>query len=99
MPPVYRVNLTLDVADKLEEIFTYIKQDSPENAARMVERLLAAMEGLNILPHRYKVVANSAEVGEEIRSMPVGKYLVRYHINERIRTVTILSARHGARNR
>jgi toxin ParE1/3/4 len=97
MPPVYRVNLTLRVADQLQEIFDYIAKDSPDNAARLIRRLLDAMDGLESLPHRYKVVTNSATVGEELRSMPVGAYLVRYHVHDSARVVTIVSVRHGAR--
>jgi toxin ParE1/3/4 len=97
MPPTYRVTLTAQVAVHLDEIFSYIEKDSPQNAARMIGRLLDAMEGLDMLPHRYKVVSNSDAVGDEVRSMPVGNYLVRYHVDDRIRVVTILSVRHGAR--
>ena len=35
--------------------------------------------------------------GEEVRSMPVPPYLVRYHIDDSKLLVTIVSVRHGAR--
>ena len=98
MHPTYRVNLTLRAADHLEEIYRYIEQDSPTNAATMIGRLLDAIDALDILPHRYKVVANPNAVGTEVRSMPVGTYLVRYHVDDTHRIVTILSVRHGARD-
>ena len=41
----YRVNLTMKAADDLQEIFDYIQKDSPEHAARMIERLLSATDG------------------------------------------------------
>ena len=98
MPPTYRANLTLRAADHLEEIYRYIEQDSPTNAATMIGRVLDAIDALDILPHRYKVVATPDVVGAEVRSMPVGNYLVRYHVDDATRTVTILSVRHGARD-
>jgi plasmid stabilization system protein ParE len=97
MPPVYRVNLTLRAAGHLQDIFEYIEKDSPQNAARMIRRLLDACDALDVLPHRYKVVKNTGVVGEEVRSMPVRPYLVRYHVDDAARVVTILSVRHGAR--
>jgi plasmid stabilization system protein ParE len=63
----------------------------------MVARILDAIDALDTLPHRYKVATDVADVDEEVRLMPVGRYLVRYHVSDSTRTVTILSVRHGAR--
>ena len=97
MPPTYRVNLTLESARHLEEIFDYVQQNSPQNAPRVIERILDAVFALETLPHRYKVVQNTSAVGETVRSMPVPPFLVRYHVNDNARVVTVLSVRHGAR--
>ena len=97
MPTPYRVNLTLAAAAELEEIHAYIEKGSPQNAAGMIGRLLAAIDGLELLPHRYKVVRNTHLLGEEVRSMPVRPYLIRYHVDDSARVVTILSVRHGPR--
>lgn len=97
MAPLYRVMLTRRAGGHLQDIFDYIEKDSPQNAARMIEKLLDAIDSLEVFPQRYKVVKNANEVGEEIRSMSVRPYLVRYHINESGLVVTILSVRHGAR--
>jgi toxin ParE1/3/4 len=97
MPDRYRVNLTARVAAQLQDVFEYIEEDSPENARRMIQRLMDAIDSLDILPHRYKVLEESDSLGEEIRSMVVKPFLVRYHINESAGVVTIVSIRHGAR--
>jgi toxin ParE1/3/4 len=97
MPDPYRVNLTRMAAADLAEIHAYIEQDSPQNAANMIGRLLAAIDGLELLPHRFKVVRNTRLVGERVRSMPVRPYLVRYHVDDSARVVTVLAVRHGAR--
>lgn len=97
MPDIYRVRLTIRVSHQLQEIFDYIAVDSDSNAARMIERILDAIDGLEMLPHRYKVVEDTDVLGEEVRSMPVRPYLVRYHVDESSHVVTILSVRHGAR--
>ena len=100
MPDVYRVRYTLAAADQLNQIFEYILEDSPQSARNMIARLLKAMDGLEILPHRYPVLERSSELlGDEVRSMPVPPFVVRYHVDDVRRTVTILGVRHGARRR
>ena|SRR3954471_24727645 len=97
MPPTYRIVITPFVAEQLQEIYDYIQQDSPQNAPRMIARLLDSIDRLEIFPHRYKVVRNTEEAGGDVHSMPVRPYLVRYEINDVEGVVTIMSVRHGAR--
>jgi plasmid stabilization system protein ParE len=97
MPDHYHVNYTLYSAQQLENIFDYIERDSPQNAARMIERLIQSIESLSLFPGRYGLLRNIDTLGVEIHSMPVRPYLIRYHINLSSKTVTILSIRHGAR--
>ena len=97
MPERYRVNLSLNAAGHLQGIFEYIQQDSPQNARRMIERLLDGVDSLEAFPHRYKILRNVAVFGEEVRSMPVLPYLIRYHVDDHNHVVTILSVRHGSR--
>jgi plasmid stabilization system protein ParE len=66
MTPKYRVDLTQQAGTHLQDIFDYIEKDSPQNAAKMSERLLDSIDALDILPHRYKVVENTDSVGEEV---------------------------------
>ena len=97
MPASYRIRFTVNAAGQLEEIFDYIRRDSPQNAARMIQRLLDAIDSLDLFPHRYKVLEDIETFGEEVRSMPVPPYLVRYHIDDARLAVTVVSVRHGAR--
>ena len=97
MPETYRIRYTLRAADHLREIFDYIERDSPRNATRMIERLLIAIDSLDTMPHRYNVVKNTAQLGEDVRSMLIRPYFIRYHVDERERVVTILSVCHSAR--
>ena len=55
MPDTYFVRITPRALADLEQIFEYIRQDSPQNAATMIEKLVESIAGLNILPHRYDV--------------------------------------------
>jgi len=95
----YRVQITTRAFADLERIFEYIKRDSPQNAAKMIQTLLDAIEGLSILPRRFDVPRTGSPRGRKIRSMPVKPYLVRYRIDEREHIVSILRVSHGARRR
>lgn len=100
MPPAparYLVRLTLRASEDLQEIFDYIAAHSPQNAAGFIGRLLDAIDGLDILPHRYPVSGSRHADSNDVRSMPVGNYLVLYSIDDFNRAVHILNVRHGAR--
>ena len=99
MPDTYLVRITPRALADLEAIFDYIRRDSPQNAAAMIARLLDAVDGLDILPHRFDVPRVGTVRGRQIRSMPVRPYLVRYRIDEARKVVYVLRVRHGARRR
>jgi len=99
MPETYRVRITPLVLAELQGIFDFIAKDSPQNAAKMIGKLLDAIDGLNIFPHRYDVPRIGGGRGVKIRSMPVWPYLVRYRIDDETKTVFILRVRHGSRQR
>lgn len=63
----------------------------------MITRLLDAIDALETLPHRYTLVSSPEDLGEEVRSMPVRPFRVRYHVDDSTQAVTILSVRRGAR--
>ena len=97
MPETFRVSFTMKAAGDLERVFEYIEKDSPAHAAKLIGRLLDAIDSLQILPHRNRPVKGAAPLGEQIRSIVVRPYLIRYSINDSTGVVTILSVRHGAR--
>jgi toxin ParE1/3/4 len=97
MPDIYRISFTMKAADDLEEVFEYVQKDSPQNALKLIRRLLDGIDSLQILPHRHKLAEGADALGEPIRSMPMRPHLIRYHVDDSTRIVTILSVRHGAR--
>ena len=99
MPDTYHIRITPRALADLEGIFTYIRTHSPDNAAKVIEGLITAIDSLDIFPHRYRVPRVGFVRGELIRSMPVPPFLVRYRIDERRKAVHILRVRHGARRR
>ncbi len=95
MPRLYRVRITPRALCDLQGIFDYIAEDSPGNAAAMIERILDAIDGLEFMPYRYKVLEGAE--GKGIRSIPIRPYLVRFRVEEEPGIVHVLHVRHGAR--
>ncbi|HSI34138.1 MAG: hypothetical protein ACAI43_04570 [Phycisphaerae bacterium] len=46
----YVVRLTFHTADQLTEIFNYIERDSPQNAGKVIARILDAIDSLEMFP-------------------------------------------------
>lgn len=99
MPDVYRLIVSPEVLSDMEAIHAFIAQDSPVNAAKMVERILAGMETLKTVPHRAVVEYTSRKLKHPVRSLPVRPYIVFFRVLDEERVVRILTVRHGARRR
>ena len=97
MPEVYAIRITPRALADLEDIFNFVRKSSPQNAPKLIETLLDAIDGLSIFPHRYNVPRTGYVKGRQIRSMPLPPHLVRYRIDDRRKAVHILRIRHGAR--
>ena len=93
----YRVRYTRTAAAQLQEIFDYIEKESPAGAAKMIGRIVDAIDTLDILPQRHAIISGTDTGAPELRSMIVRPYLIRYCVNEDPALVTVLSVRHGAR--
>lgn len=83
MAPRYRIRFSLAADRHIEQIFDYIRKDSPEAADRILRDILAAIETLRDLPHLYPVLQDTKRYGRDMRSFPVGRYLVRYRLTTR----------------
>jgi toxin ParE1/3/4 len=95
MPELYRVELTPSIGISLQEIFDYIAQDSPRHATRMIDRILRAIDGLEIFPKRQMAPGQENEANP-IRSLPVDNYVIYYDVDDVMKVVRILRVIHGA---
>ncbi len=64
-----------EAENDLEEIWWYIAQDSPDNADRFLERIEESCLALADFP---KLGISREELKSDLRSQPVGNYLVFY---------------------
>jgi toxin ParE1/3/4 len=76
----------------LDEIFTYIAQDNPPAAARLVTRIEEVAARIAATPYIGEATRKS-----NFRRFPVGNYLIVYEVGQD--EVIIHYVRHGARRR
>ena len=93
----FRVIISNEAFEALQEIFAYIEKDSPQNAATTVGRLLDSIDSLDFMPSRYGVVGASRKRNTPVHRMVVQPFLVYYAVSDIAHTVTVLTIVHGAR--
>ena len=98
-PSHFRIVMSPEAAADIENIHAYISQDSPQNAATMVGRILDSIARLETFPHHNLVEHRSRKIKHPVRSLPVRPYLVYFRVLDSEQVVRILSVRHGARRR
>jgi plasmid stabilization system protein ParE len=97
MSPRYRIEYAPKAKAELTAIHDYIAQDSAQNAANMIEKILHAIDGLDTFPMRRVVQEPSKRLPYPVRVLPVPPYLVFFRVLERDAVVQIMRIRHGAR--
>jgi plasmid stabilization system protein ParE len=96
MPQSLRIRILPEAATDLAGIFDHIQQQSPQNAASVIEELINAIDSLSLFPRRYKVHRSARRGRRPVRSMPVPPFIVYYRIIEEHDTVEVMTVRHGA---
>ena len=95
----YCVDITSEAEAEIREAYSWIRGDSPANAARWREGLLQAVRSLSQHPTRCPLAPESTQFKQEIRQLLFGKrggvYRVLFVMDEK--TVHILHVRHTAR--
>jgi toxin ParE1/3/4 len=94
----YRIVITDDVFARLDEIFTYIAldQQSPQNAQRVIDRLVKDIYSLEFMPHRCAKVRTKRFTGGVYRKLISKPYVTVFRIDDRLKAVYVVSIRHGA---
>ena len=95
MAATHRVIISNQALADLQRIFGYIQQDSPQNAAAVIDRILDAIDKLDEFPSRYGIVGRSRKRGTAIHRMVVRPFLVYYSVDDARSVVVALTVRHG----
>ena len=95
MPAKYSVEITPAAERDVEEIWTYIADDSPENATAFMLRLEEQIEALEQFPERCPLIPENDILGTGYRHHIYGAYRTIIRITGK--TVFIVRIIHGAR--
>jgi toxin ParE1/3/4 len=95
----YRVSLTARAVQDLDNIFQFIQAEQSGQAATWFNGLHEAVQSLASLPHRAPVTPENPTLRHLLYGSKPNVYRVIYSTDDTKKTVTILTIRHGARNR
>ena len=95
----YNVDITDAAFALIREAAHYIAIDAaaPLNAGRWLEQVWDAIDGLEAMPSRCVLAAESAYKTYEVRRQLVGNYLILFTIDEAAHQVWVIGFRHGSR--
>jgi plasmid stabilization system protein ParE len=95
MPAKFHVRITRTAERDLEEAWTFIAQDSPEEAERFIRRLEEHIETLERFPERCPLIPENEILGSRYRHLLHGDYRTILRIAGK--TVYVLRIIHGSR--
>ena len=93
MSDLYRVIISPAALTQLGRILDYIAQDSPANAVKVIDYLLAEIDSLERFPVRHAEVQTAEGL---LRRMPCPPFRIFYEINRPQRTVRVMAVQDGA---
>ena len=95
MPVIYSVEITPIAESDVEDIWTYIANDSPANATAFILRLEEQIATLEQSPERCPLIPENEQMGTSYRHLLNGAYRTIFRIGGE--TVFILRIIHGSR--
>lgn len=95
MATKFRVEIARSAERDVEEIWTYIAADSPDQASRFVTELERQASTLEHFPQRCALFLENEILGTQYRHLLYGNYRTIFRISGR--TVYVLRIVHGSR--
>lgn len=93
----YRVFINPLAEADIDEAYAWILRRSPQGARSWLVAILNGIEGLSEMPTAYPVLAESEEVGQELRALVVFSHRIIFRVVEIESRVDVLRVYHGAR--
>lgn len=95
MPTKYQVDITRSAEKDVEEIWTYIAVDSPNEATKFILKLEEQVSTLERFPLRCPLIPENLILGTENRHLIFGNYRTIFRISGK--AVYVLRIIHGSR--
>ena len=93
----YKIDIAPQAAKEIENIYLYIAEDSPNNAARWFFAIYDKIQTLKDFPTRCPLAYENRFYDYEIRHLIFGNYRVLYRIKEK--NIQVLHVKHSAQER
>ena len=96
----YKIKLNPRAYRDLEEIFAYIALEklSPENAKRQTDRILIKLRKLDTFPQAHQERMEGRYAGKGYRQLLIDNYMVIFRIEEKTKTVHVVTIQYQGRN-
>jgi toxin ParE1/3/4 len=95
MPTRFEVSYTRSAEQDIEEIWSFIAEDSPDNATRFIHQLEKQIATLERLPERCSLISENKSMNSRYRHLIYRKYRTIFRVlGRRVFVVRII---HGAR--
>lgn len=91
----WRLKRTQFAENDLQDIWTYIAEESPRSANKVIREIMYAFSDLADYPSRGRP---DPEISANHHVMVCRRYLLIYHLDEVNEVVTLVRVVHGARN-
>jgi len=91
----YQVIILPEAEQDLRELLHHVRAQSPQAADRLFTHLLAAIDGLSIMPARFPAARESGQVLGDIRQRVKKSFRIIYEIRGQV--VEVIGIRHAAR--
>ncbi len=95
MPARFAVNFTQKAEQDIEEIWGFIAEDSPDEAARFVRHLEKQVGTLERFPEKCRLIPENEQLRTRYRQLIYGHYRMIFKISDR--TVYLIRVIHAAR--
>ncbi len=94
--PLFTVHWSLHARANLKDIYDYIKTDSPQNAIKVVGKMVRLSMSLSYLPFRYAECPELPTKNKIYRKVNYASYKIVYRVKRS--RVEILSIFHSSKN-
>jgi toxin ParE1/3/4 len=96
----YHVRLYPRAFRDIENIYKYIMSEklSPENAKKQTDRIIAAIESLEIFPESHQERLEGRFIGKGYRQLLIDNYLAIYKIDDKNKIVYIITVQYQGQN-
>ena len=93
----YKVFLSSLATKDLQNIYNYIafEKQSIINAKKLINKLKKEIADLSFMPNSYRLYNKEPFTNENVRCVPVNKYLIFYQTNDSDKTVSIVRVMYG----